>query len=166
MLKPIRVIIIVSLIFTSCAANLLPQTVEKSNNQKELEQKGKDLLEKVWLAQGLNLLEDKSNYEYTFTNTWKGLFSGIGKLWPQKITRITQRSITRTFDSQIEFLDGKTQGVTFGLQSWNYYEIQNGKANFDVKPDGKSVGEGKGGVGRLEIGGAGVIYRSRKKMNI
>jgi hypothetical protein len=47
---------------------------------------------------------------------------------------------TGTFDSQVEFIDGKKKGEKRGLQSWNYYVIPAGDsiAKFKKKPHART----------------------------
>lgn len=128
----------VALILSSCAASLVPKMVKKSTNSTELEDKGRAILEKVKEAHGSDVLTKHSTYQFTATDDWKGMMSGIGKLWPQKNTNMTFKYIPNTFDSQLIFNDGKTKGNIAGLQSWNYYEQnEGGKLDFSVKKNKK-----------------------------
>ena len=66
------------------------------------------MLESAWKAQGFDKLEKYKIFQFTFTDHWKGMMSGMGKFWPQKKTRITLKGTLKNFDTQIEFLDGQT----------------------------------------------------------
>jgi len=118
-------IIIVVVVLQACTANLLPKTVKKNDNPTELEKKGIALLDAVLKAQGFDHLNDKKVYEFVAEDHWKGPMSGMGKLWPEKRTRMRFKYIPNTFDASVEFLDGKKQGQLAGLQSWQYYERGN-----------------------------------------
>jgi hypothetical protein len=64
----------------------------------------------------------------------------MAKLWPQPISKMNIKYVPNTFDAQLTFLDGKTQGQVIGLQAWNYYEKPvNGKISFDVEDKPKHI---------------------------
>lgn len=134
-------ILAAAFLFQSCMADLLPKSVKKYENQQELETKAKALLKESLKAQGYDAFNQHQTYEMTFTDHWKGPMAGMGKLWAQKTTKMTERCIPNTFDSSIEFLDGKEKDLVIGLQSWNYYQKENQKseANFDVKSNKRHV---------------------------
>ena len=131
--------ICLAIIMTGCTANLLPKSLKNGEDNRTLEEKGNRLLESAWKAQGFDNLENHKTFQFTFTDYWKGMMGGMGKLWAQKKTRINQKGALKSFDSQIEFLDGKTKGLVAGIQSWKYYEMENGVANFNVKENERYI---------------------------
>lgn len=139
--KVIKLLTIVFLAVTmiGCSANLLPKSLKNVEDHRTLEEKGNQLLESAWKAQGFDNLEKYKTFQFTFTDNWQGMMGGMGKLWPQKKTRINQKGSFKSFDSQIEFLDGNTKGLVAGIQSWKYYEMEGGVANFNIKENERYI---------------------------
>ncbi|MBL4625818.1 MAG: hypothetical protein JKY42_11875, partial [Flavobacteriales bacterium] len=122
------------IVLSSCTVNLLPEMVEENPNSIELETKGKEILEKAYVAHGSEVMEKHKVYQFTATDDWQGMMAGMGKLWPQKNSNMTFKYVPNTFDGQVKFKDGETKGKIAGLQSWQYYENEdNTDANFDVE---------------------------------
>ena len=91
-------------------------------------EKGKALLENAWNAQGMDNLANYATYSVIAEDHWRGLLGKMGKVWPESRSDIELKYVVGTFDSQVTFLNGKEEGLTAGLQSWNYYEGRNGEA--------------------------------------
>jgi hypothetical protein len=124
----------------SCRADLRPKAIKTNPDSKELEAKGKALLQTAYKAHGVENLLKHEVYQFTATDDWKGLMGGMGKLWPQKNTNMTFKFATNTFDSQVKFNDGKTTDHIVGIQSWQYYEKdESGTFNFAVKKNDRHV---------------------------
>ena len=106
------------------------QTVDMKEDglTSEAAQKGQALLEAAWKAQGMDKLHEHSTYSVTAEDEWRGLMGRMGKVWPEARSALHLKYAVGSFDSQVEFLDGKEEGLIAGLQSWNYYEIQPGEA--------------------------------------
>lgn len=118
------------------SVDLLPRSLQGDTQAVESEAKGKAVMQKAWLAHGVDSLNTHEVYQFTAVDHWKGMMAGMGKLWPQKKTALTLKYAPNTFDAQVEFLDGATKGLIAGLQSWNYYEKQpGGDINFKVAPN-------------------------------
>ena len=138
--KKLLLLLSIGIILSSCMANLRPSIVKKNPNSVKLEEKGKEILAKTYLAHGVAQLEKHEVYQFTATDDWKGMMAGMGKLWPQKNSKMTFKYVPNTFDSQVTFEDGKTTNQTAGIQSWEYYEKDSiGNVNFDVKSNKRYV---------------------------
>jgi len=125
---------------SSCTANLIPSTVKKNPNSTELESKGKEILQKAYVAHGSENLEKHETYQFTATDDWKGMMGTIGKIWEDKNSQLTLKYVPGTFDGQVHFNSGEDSGKIVGLQSWKYYEIDKcDKPNFDRKYNKKAV---------------------------
>jgi len=114
------------------------QTVDMKGDglTSEAAQKGQVLLETAWKAQGMDKLHEHKTYSVTAVDHWKGLMGKMGKVWPESKGTMELRYAVGSFDSQVEFLDGKEEGLIAGLQSWNYYEIEPGQdVAFKEKPN-------------------------------
>ncbi|MFT5822230.1 MAG: hypothetical protein ACI8ZM_003486 [Crocinitomix sp.] len=125
------------LLMTGCMANLRPSLVKKSPNSTELENKGKEILQKAYDAHGSENLLKHEVYRFTATDDWKGMLGTIGKIWPEKNTEMEIKFAVNTFDAQVKFMSGEQIGNSAGLQSWNFYEGVADKANFDVEKNDK-----------------------------
>lgn len=126
-------------LLTSCSVNLLPATIKNNPNSNELENKGKEILAVSNEAHGTANLLKHDVYQLKGTDDWQGMMGGMGKLWPQKNTEISIKYGVNTFDAQLAFESGKTEQQVVGLQSWNYYEVEDNKPNFDVKDNDRNI---------------------------
>ncbi len=100
--------------------------------------KGKELLHHAIVSQGLDRMDRHQVYEVKAEDHWQGLFGTLGKLWPDSKAALQFRFDVGSFDSQVTFLDGKKEGMTAGLQDWNYYEqARNGEVEFMEKANKK-----------------------------
>ena len=127
-------------VLSTCIANLRPSNVKKNPNSVELETKGKEILAKTFIVHGSAVVEKHEVYQFTATDDWKGIMAGMGKLWPQKNSKMTFKYVPNTFDAQVKFEDGKTMNQTAGIQSWKFYEKDTkGTANFYVKSNKRFV---------------------------
>jgi len=133
-----------ALIFiSSCSVSDIRTSYQKKDtNELEQEQKGKALLEETWLAHGFDKLKNHTTYEVSAKDHWKGAMGKMGNLWGDSNNKpLKLRFSVGTFDNQVEFLEGKKAGTKAGLQSWNYYEKEEGgKAIF--KKTKKRIGFG------------------------
>ena len=119
------------LVVSLYSVDLLPDSVEDTPAS---EAKGKAILKQAWLAHGVDSLNAHEVYQFTTVDHWQGPMAGMGKLWPQKKTTLNIKYAPNTFDSKLEFLDGKTKGLVVGLQSWKYYEKPvGGNVDFNVE---------------------------------
>ena len=125
------------LYLSSCRlADIRTSSVKEHGITASATEKGKEILKQAWYAHGFDRAQQFETYETAATDHWKGLLGKMGKLWPDAETKLNLRYIRGTFDSQVEFLDGKNKGLKAGLQSWNYYEQPVGqKLAFKEKPN-------------------------------
>ena len=110
----------------SCMVDLRPPLIKKEGIAKSNVEKGKKILQEAWLKQGFHQLHEHSTYSFNGNDTWKGLMGKIGKPWPDAKSNMFFQFEVGTFDSQVKYLDGKKANVSSGLQSWNYYEFEEG----------------------------------------
>ena len=89
------------------------QTVDMKEDglTSEAAQKGQALLEAAWKAQGMDKLHEHKTYSVTAVDHWKGLMGKMGKVWPESKGTMELRYAVGSFDSQVEFLDGKEEGL-------------------------------------------------------
>lgn len=118
---------------SSYSVDLLPDSLAGDENASESEAKGKAILANAWKAHGVDSFNTHKVYQMIAVDTWQGPMAGIGKLWPQKISKLAFKYAPNTFDAQVKFLDGKKEGFVAGLQAWKYYEKPvDGEISFDV----------------------------------
>ena len=129
--------IIISLSLSSCAlADLRTEELKQQGITEEAEKKGRQLLEEAWKAQGMNNLHEFSTYEVKAKDHWKGIIGKTGNPWPVNNELMRLQYKVGTFDSELTVLEGKKTGFHAGLQSWKYYEYEQGESpSFDVKRD-------------------------------
>jgi hypothetical protein len=129
-IKLIGLLFITSLLLPSCMADLRTKLVKKEGITNEGTIKGVAILDRAWKKQGFDKIENHQVYSFHGSDTWRGMFGRIGKVWPNKKSELNFKFQVGTFDGQVSFLDGKRKGELAGLQNWNYYEVAN---NGDIK---------------------------------
>ena len=124
---------------TGCKhVDLRTKDFKKTGLEEAQMAKGKALLESAWQAQGMDNMVNHTTYAVQAEDHWKGLMGRMGKVWPEARSALSLKYAINTFDSQVTFLDGKEEGLTAGLQSWQYYEQEKGAAiDFKDKPNPK-----------------------------
>ncbi len=137
-IKPFWAAALIALFLQSCGlADLRNESLKERGVTSEMEEKGRALLQEAWLAQGFDKLAQHEVYEVVATDHWKGLMGRMGNPWPVNDVPIRLRYAIGTFDGQFEVLEGKKEGFTAGLQSWQYYEKKpGGSLTFQKKADG------------------------------
>lgn len=120
--------------------DLQPDSIQGDQNAVESEAKGRAILKKAWAAHGVDSLLAHQVYQFTAVDDWQGMMAGMGKLWPQKTSKLAFKYAPQTFDAQLEFLDGETKGMKAGLQAWHYYEkAVDGELNFQVEKNDQFI---------------------------
>lgn len=123
------------LVLQGCRADLGKILYKDNPVTNENTQKGKELLDQVWEAQGMDKLKDHSLYSFDMSDHWKGMLGSMGKIWGEKKSALSFKYRVGSFDGQVTFKDGKHKGDVAGLQSWNYYEITDSKDTLFQKAD-------------------------------
>lgn len=89
------------------------------------EPKAIELIEKVITNQGLDLLKNSETYSYSARDHWKGIFS-LGNPFPKNNEVMVLKFRPNSFDGQFQY-PTSTNKTIYGLQSMNYYEIEEDK---------------------------------------
>ncbi|MCW5516932.1 hypothetical protein [Muriicola sp. Z0-33] len=121
-LKKITLLVLAPIILQSCMADMRTLMIKQNGITQLNESKGKSILENTWKKHGFSKLANHKAYSLTADDTWKGLMGKMGKPWPEAKSKLKLKYAINTFDSQVEFLDGKRKNTLAGLQSWQYYE--------------------------------------------
>jgi hypothetical protein len=137
-LKIASIAVGVSFVMTACMSSVSTKMVKQEGISQE--EKGRNLLTAAWKAQGLDHLSEHTVYEVHATDKWKGMMGKMGKMWKDMNTDLHLKYAVGSFDGQVTFKDGKKQGLTAGLQSWNYFEAKaNETAVFQKKGNKKYI---------------------------
>lgn len=119
-----------ALFFQSCLHDVRPKQLKLEGITSENTVKGKRILDRVWKKQGGDKLKKRSVYSFHGFDTWKGTLGKFGKLWPDLKTNLDFKYDVNSENGQLTFVDGQRKGAIVGLQSGNYYEINNDKIEF------------------------------------
>ena len=123
-----------AVLFQSCLHDVRPSMLKREGITEDNTAKGKRILEQVWKKQGGDKLAQHRVYSFQGFDTWKDNRLGkIGKLWPDYKTTLAFKFQVDTLDGQLTFMDGERKGTIAGIYNSNYYEIQNGKTDFQDK---------------------------------
>lgn len=129
--------VIASFVLTGCSADILPKTVRKDPNNKQMEAKGRALIEQAWKKQGYENFYKHTSFTFTAEDHWKGMMGKMGKLWPEARQSFTMSGTARDFDTKVTFDGGKKDGLTAGLDNDVYYEIPKGGKLEKVKTNNR-----------------------------
>lgn len=140
-IKNIGFLIVTSIILQSCMADMRTVMIKKNGITNVNENKGKIIIKNTWEKHGFAKLADYKVYSLIADDTWKGLMGKMGKPWPEAKSKLKLKYAINTFDSQVEFLDGKKENTIAGLQSWQYYE-QEQKGNIEFLEYNKRIAFG------------------------
>jgi hypothetical protein len=127
-------LIVTVLFLQSCSIYDLRTTqIKKNELQTENIEKGKMMLKKAWVKQGMDKLSNFKTYSFQGKDTWKGLLGKSGKVWKDKDSDLEFKYRVNSFDGQVTFLNGTDSGTSSGLQNWKYYDLLNGQPIFSDK---------------------------------
>lgn len=121
----------------SCAADIRTPLIKKEGILAENVKRGKDILNRAWITQGFDKLQEHTTYSFSGEDTWKGAMGKFSKIWPDAKMQLEFKYKTGTFDGQVAFIDGSRKGEKAGLQNWNYYEISSDQDTVFKEPDPK-----------------------------
>lgn len=128
------VIVITSLaVLTSCKRIDIRTSYALAHNSKEDAIKGKRLLQATYKKMGYDKLESVDAYEVNSVFKWKTFWAmmPMNALPGNKGNEINFKFKPKTFDGSVTFLEGRKEGKTYGIQSWQTY----------LKKPGESVKE-------------------------
>jgi len=135
MYKIIAISVLTIFLISSCSVKDLRTPYAKDASVERSEKKGRDLLEKSYLAMGYDKLEKISTYEAKSYFDWKFPWSWMpmNALPGNKGNTILFKFSVGTFDGSIEYLEGRKSGNVYGLQSWQSYEIKDDQSLKEIK---------------------------------
>lgn len=127
-------ILTLTVLFSSCRiADLRTDSIKENQLTEALSAKGNLLIKNAIEKQGFDKIDQYKTYEAIGSDHWKGLLGKIGTTWKWKKEKMAMRYTIGDFDGQVEVLEGKKKGFIAGIQSFDYYEIENGKYDSNVK---------------------------------
>ncbi len=83
------------------------------------------LIDNVIEKQNFKYLEFHRYYRIKGQDHWPGLTGSLTKLWPQKDGELVLNCAFNTFDGFAQFPDKKNNLHTTGVQTWNFYTVEN-----------------------------------------
>ncbi|QCW99436.1 hypothetical protein FGM00_04675 [Aggregatimonas sangjinii] len=121
-------LVISAVLLGSCKAVDLRTDALKTNNITNAEQKGKDLLIKAKNAMGYDKLSETKVYEANTKFNWNGtwLLMPMNAFPGNNNKELQLRLVTNSFDGQVEYKEGRKEGVIQGVQSWEGYKKEVG----------------------------------------
>jgi hypothetical protein len=126
-LKKIALLILISITLQSCMADMRTVMIKREGITPMNESKGKTIIKNTWEKHGFAKLANHKVYSLIADDTWKGMMGKMGKPWPDAKSKLKLKYAINTFDSQVEFMDGRKENSIAGLQSWQYYEQEQQK---------------------------------------
>lgn len=125
---------------SSCGiADLRHAAIKKNEVPQSDFERGRQLLAKAVTRQGIDQTDRFTTYEAIASDHWKGIMGQMGKIWDWQREKMALRFSLGDFDGQVEVLEGKNEGFVAGIQSWDYYEKQEGTFNSDIKDDKRVI---------------------------
>lgn len=127
------IVIFTAFLFQSCLSDIRTDYVKENGEKKENKAIGKNLLKDAWKAHGLDKVKAFETYQVIGKDEWRGFLGKLGKPWPNVESKMEFNFEIETFNSSVRFLDGKRKDDIAGLQSWHYYEIDEGGVAVEEK---------------------------------
>ena len=119
---------IIAVLLSGCKmVDLQTRDIKREGLDPASIQRGHELLQVALEKQGMDRLHEHKTYTVLAEDQWKGMLGKMGKPWPDAKSSMRFMYAVGSFDSQVEFLNGKEEGLIAGLQSWKYYEKQPGE---------------------------------------
>lgn len=134
-IKIIFVLLLITALISSCAVRDLRTDYAKNTQEIADFEKGKRLLERSYLKMGYDNLDQTNNYEVKslFDWKWPWTWMPMNALPGNKGKVIKFKFATNTFDGNILYTEGRKKGNVYGVQSWQSYELKDGKPLEQVK---------------------------------
>ena len=116
--------VLACLLLTACSVANLQTDALADGRIPDAESKGRQLLQMTYEKMGYDNFAVVDVYEFTANFDWSTGWSmmPMNALPGNKNKNIQFRYAPRTFDGQVEFLEGPRQGHVYGLQSWETYQ--------------------------------------------
>ncbi|MBV6646131.1 MAG: hypothetical protein KI790_11820 [Cyclobacteriaceae bacterium] len=90
------------------------------------DEKAVDLLKKTIAAQNLEMLKKAESYTMESRDNWRGMMAMMNP-FPKDDKRLEFRFRPMSFDGQMQYLETKKKDNIYGIQSLNYYKIEDGE---------------------------------------
>lgn len=125
-MKPVSIVFLLYIaLLSSCKlADLRTDAIKSQSPNRE--DKAVDLLKKTIAAQNLEILKKAESYTMESRDNWRGLMTMINP-FPKDNKRLAFRFRPMSFDGQMQYLETKKKDNIYGIQSLNYYKIEDGE---------------------------------------
>lgn len=84
--------------------------------------KAKQLLEEMAVAHKINMWDSIETYNVTFEEEFYGFLGKQGNPFKEQKMKFSLSYIPKTFNGQLEILNGKDKGKVWGIQDWQTYQ--------------------------------------------
>ena len=126
---------LMTLVFYSCHTVDVRTDYALTNKAQSDYDKGKQLLTEAYQKMGYHELENVQTYKTTALFNWKMPWTmmPMNALPGNKGNKIEFKFTPNTFDGNVEFLEGRKKGKTYGIQSWQTYRINKDESLDQIK---------------------------------
>lgn len=125
-------LIIVAYFFFLGTVDLRTDTAKNQPNEK----RAKALLQEMGEAHGINNWENINTYTTRFEDVFFGTFGSKSHGFAEDSVQFLLKYIPKTYDGKLEFLSGKNEGISWGIQSWkSYLYTERSGHKFKEEPD-------------------------------
>lgn len=83
--------------------------------------KAKQLLEEMAVAHNINMWDSIETYNVTYEDEFYGFLGKQGNPFSEQAMKFSLSYIPKTFNGQLEILNGKEKGQVWGMQDWQTY---------------------------------------------
>lgn len=127
-------------LITSCRiADLRTDELKAHEISTAKTDRGHALIDAAIKKQGFDKIAQYKTYEAIGSDHWKGMLGKMGKTWKWNREKMAMRYTIGDFDGQVEVLEGKHKGYIGGIQSFDYYEIEDGKYITEIKDEKRII---------------------------
>jgi len=138
-LKVIIPALAILVLFLTCkTSDLRTETIKNEGINADNQQKAKIIVGEALMKMNAKKWLEHKTYEVIGSDYWYPLLFMNLSPWPAKNgAKIRHTFATNTFDSKIQWLDGKLMGEVMGIQSWQLYRKEIKGDYSKIKKDSK-----------------------------
>ncbi len=126
---------LIAMALTSCKTVDIRTDYALINTTQSERDKGKQLLTSAYQKMGYDKLETVDAYQSKALFKWKMPWTmmPMNALPGNKGNELEFKFATNTFDGNVEFMEGRKKGKTYGIQSWQTYRINKDESLNQIK---------------------------------
>ncbi|MFT6147591.1 MAG: hypothetical protein ACJAUH_000268 [Saprospiraceae bacterium] len=123
--------LITLLIFSACTKDLSTKIIKRNSDTA----KAKTLMQDMAIAHNITAWDDLDTYSVSFQDEFFGKLGAASNPYAESKTEFTLVYIPKSFDGQLQFKSGINKGISWGLQSWKTYVLEQDEINFSENED-------------------------------